>query len=144
MRRAAARRAGGAPGARWHGRGTGRRRRAPKRRGGARSPWSRPAPRDQFRARAARPGRPRWPAAAHLVDAVPSGVADVERLDGALVELGDELLRGRRERPAAARLGHDDPELLLAQDERLEEPADPGDGEDLLPGLPACPLTPGD
>jgi hypothetical protein len=36
--------------------------------------------------------------AAHLIDAVVRGIAVIERLDGALMELGDELLDGRRER----------------------------------------------
>jgi len=70
--------------------------------------------------------------AAHLVDAVARGVADVERLDGALVELGHHLLGRRGQRAAAARLGHHDPELLLADDEGLEQAPDPGDGEELL------------
>ncbi|RLM93849.1 hypothetical protein C2845_PM08G21320 [Panicum miliaceum] len=46
--------------------------------------------------------------AAHLVNAVAHRVADVERLDGALVELSHHLL------------DHHDPELLLADDEGLE------------------------
>jgi hypothetical protein len=51
------------------------------------------------------------------------------------VELGDRLLGRRGQRPsAAARLGDEDEELLLAQHEGLEQAADLRGGEEL-----ACP-----
>ena len=77
---------------------------------------------------------------ARLVHPVARRVADVERPDGALPELRRQPLRLRRERPAAARLGRQHPELLLAQQERLQQAPDPLDGHELL--LPAAAGSP--
>ncbi|OEL16083.1 hypothetical protein BAE44_0022898, partial [Dichanthelium oligosanthes] len=80
-----------------------------------------------------------------LVHPVPRRVADVERLHRALPELRDRLLAGggrRRAGPAAAaRLGHQHPELLLAQHERLQQAPDPRDGQEVLL-LPAAAGSP--
>ncbi|XBI72764.1 hypothetical protein VPH35_066644 [Triticum aestivum] len=68
-----------------------------------------------------------------LVNPVAGGVAHVKRLHRALVVLPHQPLRQRASAAAAPRLGHDRPKLLLAQQERLEEPPDPRDGEEILP-----------
>nr|ACL53258.1 unknown [Zea mays] len=66
------------------------------------------------------------------VEAVADGVAEVERLDGAVGEVGDEAVergpRGGRV-PGAEEQGA---ELLEAEEEGFEEAARPGEGEDVV------------
>ncbi|THU50265.1 hypothetical protein C4D60_Mb06t18360 [Musa balbisiana] len=64
-----------------------------------------------------------------LIDTIAHGVADVERLHGALEEVGHEAVHQGR-RPAVAKEDH--PELLLADEEGVQEAPDPGYGEDLV------------
>ncbi|URE07665.1 hypothetical protein MUK42_18520 [Musa troglodytarum] len=68
----------------------------------------------------------------HLIDAVAHGVADVERLHGAIEEVRYGTVDGNRRSVVTE---EDHPELLLAHEEGVEKPPHPGDGKDLvIPG----------
>lgn len=74
---------------------------------------------------------------AELVDAVADGVAEVERLDGAVKEVREEAVEGRAGEvsllllPLAA-AEEDHPELFLADEETVEQLADPSEGEQII------------
>lgn len=67
-----------------------------------------------------------------LLNPVPYGIADVERLHAPLVELGQQALRGWRSRDISPVVEEDDPELLLAAEEGVEELLNPGEGEQVV------------
>lgn len=64
---------------------------------------------------------------ADLVDAVADGVAEIERLDAAIEEVGDQTVeRGSGDGDPTG--GDDGSEILLGGEEGVEEPSDPGEG----------------